>query len=102
METKAILLAYIDILPEFEEEVKEATSKLAAETRKEPGSELFLVHTRNDAPRSLAFYEIYENDAAFELHKTLPHATSYFEFVKGKILDDKIEVVFLTPLDSSI
>ena len=102
METKAILLAYIDILPEFEKEVKAATAKLAAETRKEPGSELFLVHTRNDAPRSLAFYEIYENDAAFELHKTLPHATSYFEFVKGKIVDDKIEVVFLTPLDSSI
>ena len=101
METKAILLAYIDILPEFEEEVKEATAKVASETRKESGSELFLVHTRNDGPPSLAFYEIYENDAAFELHKTLPHATSYFEFVKGKIVDDKIEVVFLTALDSS-
>ena len=102
METKAILLAYINILPGFENEVKEATIKLAAETRKEPGSEQFLVHTRNDSPQSLVFYEIYQNDVAFQQHKTLPHATSYFEFVKGKIADDKIEVVFLTSLKSSI
>jgi len=102
METKVILTAYIDILPGFEQEVKEATMKLTAETRKEPGSELFLPHTRNDSPRSLVFYEIYQNDVAFQLHKTLPHATSYFEFVKGKIVDDKIEVVFLTTLNNSI
>lgn len=102
METKAILLAYINILPGFEEDVKKATIKLATETRKEPGSEQFLVHTRNDSPLSLVFYEIYQNDTAFQVHKTLPHATSYFEFVKGKIVDDKIEVVFLTPLKSSI
>jgi quinol monooxygenase YgiN len=102
METKVILLAYINILPGFEKEVKEATIKLAAETRKEPGSEQFLPHTRNDAPQSLVFYEIYQNDVAFQLHKTLPHATSFFEFVKGKIVDDKIEVVFLTSLKNSI
>ena len=102
MENKVTLLAYIDILPGFEEELKGATVKLAEETRKEQGSESFLAHTRNDSPASLAFYEIYENDVAFEQHKTLPHATSYFEFVKGKIVDDKIEVVFLTPLRSSM
>jgi quinol monooxygenase YgiN len=102
MEPKVILTAYIDILPGFEQEVKEATMKLTAETRKEPGRELFLSHTRNDSSRSLVFYEIYQNDVAFQLHKTLPHATSYFEFVKGKIVDDKIEVVFLTPLNNSI
>ena len=102
METKVTLLAYINILSGFEEDMKEATIKLAAETRKEPGSEQFLVHTRSDSPRSLVFYEIYQNNVAFQLHKTLPHATSYFEFVKGKIVDDKIEVVFLTPLKSSI
>jgi quinol monooxygenase YgiN len=102
METKVILLAYINILPGFEKEVKEATIKLAAETRKEPGSEQFLPHTRNDSPRSIVIYEIYQNDTAFQLHKTLPHATSFFQFVKGKIADDKIEVVFLTGLKNSI
>jgi len=102
METKLVLLAYIDILPGFEKEVKEAVTTLAAETRKEPGSEQFLVHSRNDSPRTVVFYEIYKSAEAFELHKTLPYAAKFFEFVKGKIVDDKIEVVFLTPLDSSI
>jgi len=102
MESKVILLAYINILPGFEKEVKEATLKLTAETLKEPGNELFLSHIRNDSPLSLAFYEMYQNETAFQLHKTLPHATSFFEFVKGKIVDDKIEVVFLTPLINSI
>jgi len=102
MEPKVILLAYINILPGFENEVKQATIKLASETRKEPGSEQFLPYTRNDSPQSIVFYEIYQNDVAFQLHKTLSHATSFFEFVKGKIVDDKIEVVFLTGLKNTI
>jgi len=102
METKLILTANFDILPGFEKEVKESVIALAAETRKEPGSELFLIHTRNDSPQTIEFYEIYKSAEAFELHKTLPYAAKFFEFVKGKIVDDKIEVVFLTPLDSSI
>lgn len=100
MEPKVILLAYINALPGFEAAVKEATIKLAAETRKEPGNEQFLTYTRNDSAQSIVFYEIYQNDTAFQLHKTLPHATSFFEFVKGRIIDDKIEVVFLTRLSN--
>lgn len=102
MKTKVTLLAYISVLPGFEKEVIEATVKLAKETSKETGSEAFLPYTRNDSPRSIVFYETYKNDAAFELHKTLPHAKIFFEFVKGKIVDDKIEVVFLTPLTNPI
>ena len=100
MEPRVILLAYINILPGFETEVKEATIKLAAETRKEPGNEQFLTYTRNDSTQSIVFYEIYQNDTAFQLHKSLPHATSFFEFVKGKIVDDNIEVVFLKGLSN--
>ncbi len=102
METKVTLVASFSILPGFERAVKEATAKLAAETKKEPGSEQFLPYARNDSPQSIVVYEIYQNDTAFQLHKTLPHATSFFQFVKGKIVDDKIEIVFLTGLNNSI
>jgi quinol monooxygenase YgiN len=102
METKVTLVAYINILSGFEKEVKEAMLALAAETSKEAGSEKFLPHTRNDSPQSIVIYEIYKNDAAFQLHKTLPYAKKFFEFVKGKIVDDKIEVVFLTALNGTI
>ena len=102
METKTALLAYINILPGFEKEVKEAMITMAAETSKEPGSEQFIPYTLNDSPQTIVIYEIYKNDAAFALHKTLPHSKTFFEFVKGKIVDDKIEVVLLTALNSSI
>jgi quinol monooxygenase YgiN len=102
MENKVTLLAYINILPGFEKKVKEAMATMAAETSKEPGSEQFLPYTRNDSPQTIVIYEIYKNDEAFQLHKTLPHAKTFFEIVKGKIVDDKIEVVFLTELNSLI
>ncbi|MBV8390053.1 MAG: antibiotic biosynthesis monooxygenase [Mucilaginibacter sp.] len=102
METKVTLVAYFTILPGFEKEIKEATATLAAETSKEAGSEKFAPYTRNDSPQSIVVYEVYKNDEAFQLHKTLPHAKAFFAFVKGKIVNDKIEVVFLTGLNSSI
>jgi quinol monooxygenase YgiN len=97
---KLILIANINILPGFEEEVKKATIAMAAETRKETGNELFLIHTRNDSPQTIVFYEIYQSEEAFQQHKTFAYAQRYFEFQKGRIENDKPEVIFLTKLDS--
>ena|ERR1700744_3416044 len=97
---KLILIATINILPGFEEEVKKATIGLAVETRKETGSELFLIHTRDDSPQTIIFYEIYQSPEAFEQHKTFAYSGKYFELLKGRVENDKPEVVFLTPLDN--
>ncbi len=97
---KLILIANFNIIPGFEEEVKKATIALAAETRKETGSELFLIHTRNDSPQTIVFYEIYHSREAFEQHKTYAYAQRFFEFLKGRVENDKAEVAFLTALDS--
>jgi len=97
---KLILIATINILPGFEEEVKKATIDLAVETRKETGSELFLIHTRDDSPRTIFFYEIYKSPEAFEQHKVFAYTQSYFELLKGRIDSDKPEVTFLTKLGS--
>ncbi|WP_426670127.1 putative quinol monooxygenase [Mucilaginibacter sp. McL0603] len=97
---KLILIANINILPGFEDEVKKAAIALAAETRQETGSESFLIHTRNDSPQTIVFYEIYHSQEAFQQHKTFAYSEKFFEFVNGKIKDDKIEVIFLTRLDS--
>src|SRR5271154_4786944 len=96
---KLILIANIIILPGFEEEVKNATITMAAETRKETGNELFLIHTRNDSPQTIVFYEIYQSQAAFEQHKVFDYSQRYFEFQKGRIENDKPEVIFLTELN---
>jgi len=96
---KLILIANINMVPGFEEEVKKATIALAAETRKETGCELFLIHTRNDSPQTLVFYEIYHSEEAFQQHKTFAHAEKFFGFLKGRVENDKPGVTFLTTLD---
>ena len=97
---KLILIANFNIIPGFEEELKKATIALAAETRKETGCELFLIHTRNDSPQTIFFYEIYHSKEAFEEHKTFAYTQRYFEFQKDRVENGKAEVIFLTSLDS--
>jgi quinol monooxygenase YgiN len=95
-DTKVTLVAYINVLPGFEKEMKEALTTMATASRKETGCEQFVANVRNDSPQMVVIYEAYKNDEAFQLHKTSPHAVAFFEFVKGKIANDKIEAVFLT------
>ena len=95
---KLILIATLNMLPGCEKEIKEATIALAAETRKETGSELFLVHTRNDSPQTIIFYEVYQSEEAFNRHKDYSYTKTYMEFLKGKIKNDRPEITYLTKL----
>jgi quinol monooxygenase YgiN len=99
--TKVALVAYINVLPGFENEIKEALTTMATASRKETGCEQFVANVRNDSPQMIIIYEAYKNDEAFQLHKASPHAVAFFEFVKGRIVNDKIEGVFLTEINGS-
>jgi quinol monooxygenase YgiN len=101
IDTKVTLVAYINVLPGFEKEMKEALTTMATASRKETGCEQFVANVRNDSSQMIVIYESYKNDETFQLHKTSPHAKAFFEFVKGKIVNDKIETVFLTEINSS-
>jgi len=98
---KTLLIATIHILPGFEKEVKVALQTMEIASNKETGCEQFVANTQKDSPQTVVVYEVYKNDEAFQLHKTSPHAKAFFEFVKGKIVNDKIETVLLTELNSS-
>jgi quinol monooxygenase YgiN len=100
VDTKTSLIATINILPGFENKVKEALNTMAIASNKEANCEQFVVNIQKGSPRTVVIYEVYKTDEAFELHKTAPHAKAFFEFVKGKIVNDKIEVVFLTALNN--
>jgi len=96
---KLRLIANIDLLPGFEEDVKQAVIALGDESRKEPGCEVFQAHTRNDSPGTIVIYEVYASSDAFEAHKATAHTEKFFAFVKGRIKDDKIETILLTGLN---
>ena len=98
---KTSLIATIQILPGFEKEVKEAMKTMEIESNKETDCEQFVANTQKDSPQTVVVYETYKSEEAFQLHKTSPHAKAFFAFVKGKIVNDKIETVFLTELNSS-
>ncbi len=98
---KTSLIATIHILPGFEKEVKEALKIMEIASNKETDCEQFVANTQKDSPQTVVVYEVYKNDEAFQLHKNSSHAKAFFEFVKGKMVNDKIETVFLSELNSS-
>jgi quinol monooxygenase YgiN len=98
---KTSLIATIHVLPGFEKDVKEALKAMEIASNKETGCEQFVANTQKDSPQTVVIYEAYKNEEAFQLHKSSSHAKAFFEFVKGKIVNDKIETVFLTELNSS-
>ena len=98
---KTSLIATIHILPGFEKEVKEALKIMEIESNKETDCEQFVATTQKDSPQTFVVYETYKNEEAFELHKNSPHGKAFFEVLKGKMVNNKIETVFLTELNSS-
>lgn len=95
---KLILIANINTIPGFEEDVKKATITLANETRKETGCELFLINTRNDSPQIIVFYEVYQSREVFQQHLAQKYTENFMGFLKGRVQNNKPEVIFLTAL----
>jgi quinol monooxygenase YgiN len=98
---KTSLIATIHILPKFEKEVKEALKTMEIESNKEKDCEQFVSNTQVDSSLTVVIYETYKSEKAFQLHKTSSHAKAFFAVVKGKIVNDKIETIFLADLNSS-
>jgi autoinducer 2-degrading protein len=48
----------------------------------EPGCRRFDVSTAVDAPEHVVLYEVYDDRAAFDTHKTMPHFTVFSEGLK--------------------
>lgn len=51
----------------------------AAVRKAEPGCLVYRPHRSTADPDLFLFYEMYESDAAFELHKEAPHLAAYRE-----------------------
>jgi quinol monooxygenase YgiN len=49
----------------------------AAVREAEPGCLVYRVHRSTTDPRLFLFYEMYADDAAFDLHRNAPHLAAY-------------------------
>lgn len=59
----------------------------------EPGCLLYRVHRSTRDPELFLFYEIYADDAAFELHRNAPHLAAFRRRrEEGGLADGAVEV----------
>jgi quinol monooxygenase YgiN len=56
--------------------VADVLAQLGARARTEPGVKLFLVHRNLANPRQFLFYELFEDEAAFDAHQQTEHFRS--------------------------
>ncbi|MER8162978.1 antibiotic biosynthesis monooxygenase [Streptomyces sp. NPDC094472] len=61
----------------------------------EPGTLAYIVHTVPDEPLTRIFYELYEDQAAFDRHQEQPHA-QYF-LTESERYTSSLHVTFLRP-----
>ena len=77
-----IVLAVVwDARPGHEDEVADLFRKLEADSRREPGCLMYIVHRHKDQPARFFIYEQYRDDAALQAHRDSSHFQEYA--VKG-------------------
>jgi quinol monooxygenase YgiN len=67
--------------PGHETEVADVFRKLEADSRREPGCLMYIVHRQKDRHARFFIYEQYKDDAALQAHRDAPHFQEYA--VKG-------------------
>ena len=73
-----------------EAEAMDDLRKLAAETRKEPGNALYLIHRSVEDPRKFLIYEQYRSQAALETHQSKDYFQRYSVNGLRKIAESRV------------
>jgi (4S)-4-hydroxy-5-phosphonooxypentane-2,3-dione isomerase len=73
-----------------EDEAVDDLRKLAAETRKEPGNALFLIHRSLEDPRKFLIYEQYRSQADMETHLAKEYFQRYSVNGLRKIAESRV------------
>ncbi len=84
--------------PGKESEAAKIFAAMQAESRKEPGCLMYVVHRHRKDPRRFFIYEQYQDDAALQAHRDSPHFQHY---VNGQLagVGDRVEGELYAPLE---
>jgi quinol monooxygenase YgiN len=93
-----ICLAVTYVVPKDKiDEVKAFLPELVANTRREPGCRMYVVHQGIDEPATFFFYEQYDDQAAMDAHRAAPHFERYV--LSGlRTLAERREAVLCAPI----
>jgi quinol monooxygenase YgiN len=86
------------VKPGSEEAAAEHFRALVEGSRAEPGCRTYTVHRAIDDPRTFFIYELYDDMAALETHRTSPH---FLEHGRGGVqpLAERRVALTCTPID---
>ncbi len=83
--------------PGKEEEVVRVFSILQAESRKEPGCLMYVVHRGHEDRSRFLVYEQYKDEAALEAHRATPH---FQQYARGELtkLGERVDANLYEPI----
>jgi autoinducer 2-degrading protein len=63
---------------------------------KEPGCSQFDVLTVDGKPNNLVLYEIYDDEAAYQAHRTMPHVAEFLSKARPMLANQKMTKLLMT------
>ena len=94
--SKLAILAKITAQPGKREEVVAALSPMIQTATDEPGTEVYMLHTANDDPDVIWFYELYTDADAMKAHSGSPAMKEAGGRLAG-LVAGRPEITVLTP-----
>lgn len=88
------LIVHFAVKAGEEERAKEYIRKMQERTREEPGCRRYVGHQSLQDPRRFCFYEVYDNQAALDLHRAAPYFAEYVSNGLGKLMQDVTRELF--------
>ncbi len=88
------LIVQFSVKPGDEERAKEYIRKMQERTREEPGCRRYVGHQSLQDPRRFCFYEVYDNQAALDLHRAAPYFAKFVTNGLGKLMQDVTRELF--------
>lgn len=92
---KVTIIAEINVLERFTDEVYEAAKEVWKATKKEHGCETFSFNINKENGLKIVFFEIFKSQEAFEYHVNADHTKTFLEFLKGRVKNDQPKLLFL-------
>jgi quinol monooxygenase YgiN len=78
-----VVTAFWKAKPQETEAIAGILRRFAPQAQAEPGVKAFLVHQSKQEPSEFFFYEVFEDEQAFEAHQKTPH---FKELIAGEAL----------------
>jgi quinol monooxygenase YgiN len=90
------LIANYTIKAGSEEKAKEYMRIMEEHSRREPGCLQYIAHQSEEDPRRFAFYEQYDDKAAFDAHCASPHFEQYITKGLATLAESRVRNFFHT------